>query len=104
MDFGTLITSLLLTAFFYMAFPVIRLLLNHGQFERKTAKKIALWNSIIVGAIFCVLTPVLGGGAWNAAPAILYYWINKALLTKKSSESFYDDTFINGNMDDASNE
>ncbi len=84
MEFIGLILSLLSTAIIYMLFPAIKLVLNHGQFEKQTARKIALWNSIILGGLFCILTPLLGG-VWNAAPAILYYWINKALLTKKKT-------------------
>ena len=82
--FASLFLSLILTIVAYMAFPLIRLLINHGRFEKKRAKKIALWNSIVVGAFFCILT-VSGdsGSTWNAAPAFLYYWINCAILTSR---------------------
>ncbi len=84
--FANLLLSLILTIIAYMAFPLIRLLINHGKFEKKRAKKIALWNSIVVGAFFCILT-VSGdsGSTWNAAPAFLYYWINCAILTDKNA-------------------
>lgn len=86
--FAGLFLSLILTIVAYMAFPLIRLLINHGRFEKKRAKKIALWNSIVVGAFFCILT-VSGdsGSTWNAAPAFLYYWINCAVLTDKNAPS-----------------
>ena len=86
--FASLFLSLILTIVAYMAFPLIRLLINHGRFEKKRAKKIALWNSIVVGAFFCILT-VSGdsGSTWNAAPAFLYYWINCAVLTDKNATS-----------------
>ena len=86
--FASLFLSLILTIVAYMAFPLIRLLINHGRFEKKRAKKIALWNSIVVGAFFCILT-VSGdsGSTWNAAPAFLYYWINCAILTNKNAPS-----------------
>ena len=82
---ANLFISLLLTAIIYMAFPLIRLVINHGKFEKKRAKKIAFWNSIIVGAFFCIVTIGTsdGGTTWNAAPAVLYYFINRALLTDK---------------------
>jgi len=85
--FANLLVSLLLTAVSYMAFPLIRLAINHGKFEKKRAKRIALWNSIVVGAFFCIVTIGTsdGGTTWNAAPAVLYYFINKALLTDKYS-------------------
>ena len=83
-----LFISLILTVISYMAFPLIRLWMNHGKFEKKRAKKIALWNSIVVGAFFCILT-VSGdsGSTWNAAPAFLYYWINCAILTDKNAST-----------------
>ena len=83
--FANLLVSLLLTAVVYMAFPLIRLAINHGKFEKKRAKKIALWNSIVVGAFFCIVTIGTsdGGTTWNAAPAVMYYFINRALLTDK---------------------
>ena len=78
--------NLILTIIAYMVFPLIRLWINHGKFEKKRAKKIALWNSIVVGAIFCIVT-VSGdsGSTWNAAPAFLYYWINCVVLTDKNA-------------------
>ena len=83
--FANLLVSVLLTAVVYMAFPLIRLAINHGKFEKKRAKKIALWNSIVVGAFFCIVTIGTsdGGTTWNAAPAVMYYFINRALLTDK---------------------
>ena len=84
--FANLFLSLILTIIAYMAFPLIRLWMNHGKFEKKRAKKIALWNSIVVGAFFCILTVVGDSGStWNAAPAFLYYWINCAVLTDKNA-------------------
>ena len=78
-----IILSLALTAFAYMAFPVLRLILNGGKFEEKKAKKIALWNAIVVGAIFLIATTE-EGGTWSGGAAILYYFINRALLTDKT--------------------
>ena len=83
-----LLVSLVLTAIIYMAFPLIRLAMNHGRFERKRARRIALWNSIILGAFFCIANAALSDGtAWSATPALLYYWINCALLTNKNDET-----------------
>lgn len=73
----------------YMAFPTIILLINvgraGGRFEKKKAKKIALWNSIIVGAIFFILNVMSENTrAWTPLPAMLYYYINCAMLTDKT--------------------
>ena len=80
-----LIEALIATAISYMAFPLIRLLINGGRFDRKSANRIALWNSVIVGVIFFVITAetLPTGRTWNAAPAFLYYAINKWILTDK---------------------
>ena len=88
MYFPSVILSIFLTIIAYLAFPMIRILINKGRFSAKKAQKIALWNSIIVGLIFCFLTVALSNGnaTWNAAPAFLYYWVNKAILTNKDTE------------------
>lgn len=82
-NWGGLILSLILTAVAYLVFPIIKLIINQGKFERKRASKIALWNSVVLGAFFCILT-IDQGGVWNAAPAFLYYAINCAILTDKN--------------------
>lgn len=85
MFFIYLFLGVILTAIVYMAFPLIRLLINGKRFPKKRANKIALWNSIVVGAIFFIATAALSESAttWNVAPAFMYYWINKAILTDK---------------------
>lgn len=84
--FLSLLVGVIITAVAYMACPVIKLIRNQGKFEKKRARKIALWNSIVVGAIFCVLTAASESGAtWSAGPAFLYYWINSSILTDKNS-------------------
>ena len=87
MDWGSLFLSFILTIIAYLAFPIIKLLMNQGKFEKKRAKRIALWNSIVVGAIFCIITIATSdvGNTWNAAPAVLYYFINCAILTEKNA-------------------
>lgn len=85
-----LLFNLGLTAIAYMAFPLLRLWINHGKFEKNRAKKIALGNSIVLGIIFCVLTVSSDAGStWNAGPAVLYYFINCAILTDKRSKNSF---------------
>ena len=86
MDFlGNLIFSIVLTAIVYMAFPLIMLAINHGKFEKKRANRIALWNSVVLGVFFCILTIAMDSmSTWNAAPAIFYWWINGLILTDKN--------------------
>lgn len=73
----------------YMGFPFIYMMINigknDGRFEKKKAKKIALWNSIIVGSIYFILTVLSESDrTWSPLPAMLYYWINCAMLTDKT--------------------
>lgn len=69
-----------------MAFPLIMLYANHGKFLKKRAKKIALWNSVVVGVLFCFLTVFTDStSTWNAAPAALYYWINRSILIDRTA-------------------
>lgn len=88
MDFSSIILGLILTAVVYMAFPLLRLLINRGRFHKKKARRIALWNSIVLGVFFfCLTIAVSGNGTmWNAGPAFLYYAINSAILTDKNAE------------------
>lgn len=93
MDFTSIILGALLTAVIYLAFPLIKLLINDGKFPKERAHKIALWNSIVVGLIFLVITSAISNGnvTWHAAPAVLYYWINRAILTKKDADEALHD-------------
>lgn len=80
-----ILLALIRTAFTYMVFPLIRLLINQGRFEKKKARKIALWNSIIIGAFYFVLTALSESDrTWSIVPAMLYYGINCAILTDSS--------------------
>ena len=75
----------IITAITYLAFPIIMLWINHGQFIKKRARLIALLNSIVVGIIYLILTTIIyGNGVWNAAPACIFYFINCAILTDKT--------------------
>lgn len=88
MDFTSIILGLLLTAVIYLAFPLIKMLINDGKFQKESAHKIALWNSMVLGLIFCVIASASSNGnvTWNAAPAVLYYWINRTILTRKDAD------------------
>ena len=84
--FGLFI-GILITCFSYMLIPVI-LKIKNGSYDESKAKKIALWNSIIVGGIYMILTIELMGtsSAWNAGPAFLYYGVNFSLLKSRNKE------------------
>ncbi len=80
--------DIIITAAAYMVIPLVYLAVNQGRFDEKRAHKIALWNSIIIGAAFMLLTIEMSDGnvVWKAAPAVLCYWINRAILTNKKND------------------
>lgn len=81
-----IVVGLLLTALFYMAFPLIKLATNGKKIEKRLARKIALWNSVVVGILFLILAIATETtSTWNAIPAILYYCINYAIIADKNS-------------------
>ena len=84
--YGILI-GFLITCFSYMLIPFI-LKIKNVSYDESKAKKIALWNSIIVGGIYMILTIELMGtsSAWNACPAFLYYGINFSLLKSRDKD------------------
>lgn len=83
----SLLIGLVLTVVCYMAYPFIRIKLMHIEYNETTCKKMALWNSIIVGIFFFVLTTVINQDAtWSALPSFFYYWINKSLWVSKNKK------------------
>ena len=85
--------AILLTAFVYLIFPILYVA-NNGKVNPKKGKKIALSNSIVCASIFFLITLIIvstskdGWGAemggYSLAPAFLYYFIAKAILTDKN--------------------
>jgi len=69
-----------------MAIPIIVLIISKGKIEAKKANRVALWNSIIIGLILAILT-INNGDVWTGGAAVIYYFINKALLTKKAKKT-----------------
>lgn len=86
-----IIIAIHLTAICYMAFPILRLIIHRGKFERKKARRIALWNSIVLGVIFFVLNAALFESASAPTPAIIYFWINFAILAKKKEKNVIEE-------------
>ena len=84
----TLIIGLALTFLCYEAYPFVRVVLMKKKYNEEEAKKMALWNSVVVGFIFLVLTVSTNENAtWSAGPAFLYYWINRNLWVNKKGKS-----------------
>lgn len=93
MDVFELGISMFLTIFVYLLVPVIYLL-TEGKLSPKEAKIFALVNAIVCAIIFCIVRAVISGGKTivsSFAPAILYYFIVKAMLTDKNKISTKND-------------
>lgn len=90
MDIAYVIAGIVLITFIYIAFPLCCLAINGEQYEKKRAKSIALWNSIICSLIVLVLILIgiddgdYGGIVASPVTAFLFYWINCKLLTDTS--------------------
>ena len=84
----TIIIDLILTIIGYMIYPFIRIKIMKHEYTKKQAKKMIIWNSIIVGLIFAIITYSLYGSntttnVINFAPALFYYYINYAVWVSK---------------------
>ena len=108
MDSGAFFVALFLTAFVYLMFPVVYVMAK-GKVNTKKGKKFALLNSFICAGIFFFITVIIitsdtnlpGGeiGGYSLAPAFLYYFIAKAILTDKNLQND-DGNFINGKKEE----
>ena len=86
--------ALLLTAFVYLIYPILYVA-NNGKVSPKKGKRLALWNTFICALIFFIGTIIIVAsseesetssqiGGYSFAPAFLYYFIAKAILTDKN--------------------
>ena len=81
-----LFVGLLLTVIVYLFFPIIYISTN-DKLPEPIAKKYALINAIVCAGIFIIIRAISGLDALAAggfAPAVLYYFIAKAILTDKN--------------------
>ena len=89
-DWLVIFLGLLLGCVMYMLVPII-LRIKNGCYEEDKAKKIALWNSIIIFVIDSTLVMVLFDATeFKPAPAVLYYFLNFALLTYDNKKNNLD--------------
>ncbi len=84
--FDVIMVGLIITGCAYLIFPICYRCAN-GKVNSKLANKIAIWNSVVVILIFCILRSAITlfqtfFGSFG--PAILYYFINKAILSEKA--------------------
>lgn len=84
-----LLVGLALTVICYCGYPFIRIKLMKKKYNEKEAKKMILWNSIIVGFISLILTVSMKENVvWGGGPMVFYYYVNKSIwLKKKKSKS-----------------
>ena len=82
------ILGILITLICYELYPFIRIILMKHDYTKEEAKKMVLWNSIVVGGGFLILTSLIYGasgnsGSWSAGPAMLYYFINSGIWVSR---------------------
>ena len=76
---------LIITIFVYLLFPTIYYMYN-GKIAEEKAKKYSLINAIVCAAIFVLIRAISGldaVGTAGFAPAVLYYFIAKAIMSEK---------------------
>ena len=76
-----LAVGILLTVFGYSVYPICLIVFNKKIPEKKIWKK-ALWNSVIVYILFCVLHLFLDGETANATAACTWFFIVRWVLKK----------------------
>lgn len=82
-----MLLAILITAISYMIAPLIFLVFV-GKQERKTARTIAIINSVCVHLIFMGIEyMVYGAMVGTPLPAFTYYFINVAILTKRKPKN-----------------
>ena len=77
----SLIISILLTGIFYLAFPLF-LIIRKTRMNEKKARKIAIWNSIIVFIVFTIIHILTDGKTANPTAALTWFFIVQAILNK----------------------
>ncbi len=88
MDYSVLLFGIIITFISYEAFPFISVFLMRKEYNEEQAKKMAKWNSIIVGLIYLIITVDQDQNVtWSPAPAILYYFINSSIWVKKEKNT-----------------
>lgn len=80
----SIVIDLFLTIICYLIYPFVRIKIMKHEYNEKQLKNMILWNSIIVGLIFAIITYSLYGSSTttnviNFAPAVFYYYINRAI-------------------------
>lgn len=78
------IIDLIITIFGFMIYPFIRIVIMKKIYTEKTAKRMILWNSIIVGIIFFfIVYYTTGPNAASFVPAYVWYLINESVWVPK---------------------
>ena len=87
-NFGSIVLDIIITAVAYLLTPFILFYRNKKEYNEQKKKKIILFNSIVVALIFIIIRIILNfeQPVISFAPALLYYYINKAIWLKKKEK------------------
>lgn len=87
-NFGSIVLDIIITAVAYLLTPFILFYRNKKEYNEQKKNKIILFNSIVVALIFIIIRIMLNfeQPVISFAPALLYYYINKAIWLKKKEK------------------
>lgn len=85
LDMPKLLIAFLTTVLIYTVVPVVIRICHKTALDKKKAFKIALTNSIIIGSISAIIT-INAGGKWVGYACVLYFFINRFILSYKGKE------------------
>lgn len=87
-NFGSIVLDIIITAVAYLFIPFILFYRIKKEYNEQKKKKIILFNSIVIALIFIIIRIILNfeQPVISFAPALLYYYINKAIWLKKKEK------------------
>lgn len=87
-NFGSIVLDIIITAVAYSLIPFILFYKSKKEYNEQKKKKIILFNSIVIVLIFIIIRIILNfeQPVISFAPALLYYYINKAIWLKKKDK------------------
>lgn len=84
----SIVLDIIITAVAYLFLPFILFHIRKKEYTEKRKKKLILFNSIIIALVFIIIRIIFDfeNPVISFAPALLYYYINKAIWIKKKKK------------------
>ncbi|MDY5058845.1 MAG: hypothetical protein SPF04_05215 [Bacilli bacterium] len=83
-----IVLDIIITAVAYLFLPFILFHIRKKEYTEKRKKKLILFNSIIIALVFIIIRIIFDfeNPVISFAPALLFYYINKAIWIKKKEK------------------